>query len=258
MYFKGSNLGSVRASAFHSLTALTGLHTLDLSGMVPFCMTRRCCVYMLLLGAIALCLFLTRVAGNVLGGYLQTPAVSIIGKSLVAMTGLQILIFSGKALMQICTCNSCFLGVSNAGTGNRLCEADAAAFGESLTALVGLHTLNLSGTDRCISIASFYLFTFLICTTANRMSERCGTAVSRSLVALTALRALDLSRAAPCTFCVRHLGIMSLFLIHFREFRHFTASHDFVTDWSCCRSSSTNSCSIADGAYWIADATIMP
>jgi len=125
--------------------------------MVPYCMTRRCCVYMLLLGAIALCLFLTRVAGNVLGGYVQTPAVSVIGKSLVAMTGLQILIFSGKALMQICTCNSCFLGVSNAGTGNRLCEADAAAFGESLTALVGLHTLNLSGTDPCISIPAVHV-----------------------------------------------------------------------------------------------------
>ena len=111
MYCEGSNLGSVRASDFYSLTTLTGLHTLDLSdisGMVPYCMTRRCCVYMLLLGAIALCLFLTRVAGNVLGGYLQTPAVSIIGKSLVAMTGLQILNFSGKALMQMCTCNSLF------------------------------------------------------------------------------------------------------------------------------------------------------
>ena len=58
MYFKGSNLGSVRASAFHSLTALTGLRTLDLSGinlcMVPFCMIRRCCVYMLLLGPASL------------------------------------------------------------------------------------------------------------------------------------------------------------------------------------------------------------
>ena len=105
---EGSNLGSVHASDFHSLTALTGLHTLDLSGMVPYCMTRRCWYYMFLLGAIALCLFLTRVAGNVLGGYLQTPAVSIIGKSLVAMTGLQILNFSGKALMQMCTCNSLF------------------------------------------------------------------------------------------------------------------------------------------------------
>ena len=201
-----------------------------------------------------------RVAGNDLGGcaYLQTTAVSVIGKSLEAMTGLQILNFSGKAFRcKFAPVMAYFLGNSDAGTGNRLCQADAADFGQSLTALVGLHTLNLSGTDRCISIASFYLFTFLICTTANRMSESCGTAVSRSLVALTALRALDLSRAAPCTFCVQHLGIMSLFLIHFREFRHFTASHDFVTDWSCCRPSSKNSCSIADGAHWIADAAIM-
>jgi hypothetical protein len=103
-------------------------------------------------------LFLTGIAGNGLGSaWSQTSAVSIIGKSLVAMTGLQMLIFSGKALMQICTCNSCFLGVSNAGTGNRLCEADAAAFGESLTALVGLHTLNLSGTDPCISIPAVHV-----------------------------------------------------------------------------------------------------
>ena len=51
MYFEGRNLGYVNASEFHSLTALTGLHTLDVSGMFPFCMMRRCCVYMLLLGA---------------------------------------------------------------------------------------------------------------------------------------------------------------------------------------------------------------
>ena len=111
MYCEGSNLGSVCASDFHSLTALTGLHTLDLSdisGMVPYCMTRRCCVYMLLLGAIVLCLFLTRVAGYVSCSGWSQSAVSIIGKSLVAMTGLQILNFSGKLLMQICTCNSLF------------------------------------------------------------------------------------------------------------------------------------------------------
>ncbi len=57
MYFEGRNLGYVSASEFHSLTALTGLHTLDVSGMFPFRMMRRCCVYMLLLGAIALCFF---------------------------------------------------------------------------------------------------------------------------------------------------------------------------------------------------------
>ena len=33
MYFEGRNLGYVNASEFHSLTALTGLHTLDVSGM---------------------------------------------------------------------------------------------------------------------------------------------------------------------------------------------------------------------------------
>ena len=62
----------------------------------------------LLLGATLLCSFLTRNAGYASCSGWSQSAVSIIGKALVAMTGLKILIFSGKLLMQICTCNSLF------------------------------------------------------------------------------------------------------------------------------------------------------
>ncbi len=118
---------------------------------------------------------------------------------------------------------------------------------------MGLHTLNLSGTERCTSIAAFELFTFLIYTTANEMSERCGTAVSQSLLALTALRVLDLSSTAHRTLCTvleHNVAVSNTF---HRE------PDEFVSAWlGSCRPCSKNSRPIADGAHRIADAAIMP
>ena len=123
-------------------------------------------------------------------------AADVISHSLTAMTRLQMLNFSGKAGREHFYSSIVFL---MHGTGNRLDDAGGSGFGKSLTALIGLHTLNLSGIDQFTLISIILPFLFLICTAENYMTEICGTAVSQSLTALTALHTLNLSSTAQCT-----------------------------------------------------------